>query len=111
MPCFHNVLAGVDLSGCQSPAAADLGPTARDTVHRAVWLARKTSARLTFFAALSAPEQALSAPEETTGPGDVGTVADLAARVLDDLIRQARASGLVLVVRRRRDPAAPSMQD
>jgi len=47
MSCFKNILVGIDLSHCARLAPDALTPGAREVFRRSVWLAQRTSGKLT----------------------------------------------------------------
>jgi universal stress protein E len=94
MPCFKNILVGIDLSHCQRLALDALGPVAHDVFQRAVWLAQQTGGRLTFFSALNLTEEVFLMLEEKHRLVLIRKIEDEASGVLADLVRKADAAGV-----------------
>ncbi len=79
MHVFRNVLVSVDLTRGHDFHPSASGNPGKEAVHTAFWLARKSSAHLTFFSVL---------------PGDGSVPAGPAREILSNLAGQAEASGL-----------------
>ncbi len=96
MSIFRNILVGVDLTQYD---ATTLQPSAvaRTVVRQALWLAGKTSARLTFFSALDLAIEALPQMEETDFRYLTTTAEQSAAKILHGLVEQARGKGIEAV--------------
>lgn len=52
MQRFRNILVGIDLSDADRLVSPELSPSSRAAVDQAIWLAKQTGARVTFFTAL-----------------------------------------------------------
>jgi universal stress protein E len=93
MSLFLNILVGVDLSQYDTDT---LQPSlvARAVVNQALWLAPKTSSRLTFFSALDLSPEALPQIEQADFHYLTTTAEQTAAKVLHGLVEQARAKGI-----------------
>lgn len=57
MQRFRNIVVGVDLSRADRLAASELSPPTQEAVTRAIWMASRLSAELTFFAVLDVSAQ------------------------------------------------------
>jgi universal stress protein E len=93
MSLFRNVLVGVDVTQYD---AATLQPSAvaAAVVRQAMWLGAKSSARLTFFAALDLSLETLPQLERTDYHYLTTSAEQNAAKVLRGLVQQARAKGI-----------------
>ncbi len=94
MSAFRNVLVGIDLSRCTSPAFDALGSIAQEATRRAIWVARETGATLTFFSALDEAGQAWHLIEEEDRAPAARTVDAIARQALAGLVQQAREQGV-----------------
>ncbi len=94
MSCFQNILVGIDLSHCAELAAAALPTVAQDLFRRSVWLAQKTSGRLTFLSVLNLTEEVLLELEEKHRIGVLWKIEDEAGQVLAHLVQKAGESGV-----------------
>lgn len=92
MPRFRNILVGVDLSQPNRFVSSALPPPGVEAVERAMWLAKRNSARLTFFYALDVS----AATERMILESDGGkeTVLDEARDVLNELAARATTEGV-----------------
>jgi universal stress protein E len=93
MGLFKNILVGVDIAQAKKPSAEGLSPLAREAVLRGIDLARRNSAKLTFFSALNISEEVLRHLEAADQQLVAQSVADTADKVLHDLVKQAAAEG------------------
>ncbi len=93
MSLFRNILVGVDLSQ-YDPATLQPSRVARAVVQQALWLAPKTSARLTFCSILDLGLEALPQIEQADFHYLTTTAEQTAAKVLRSLVDQARAKGI-----------------
>jgi len=57
MQRFRNIVVGIDLSRADRLAASELNPPTQEAVTRAIWMASRLSAELTFFAVLDVSAQ------------------------------------------------------
>lgn len=93
MQRFRNILVGVDLSRGDRLAAAELNAPTQEAVTRAIWLASRQSAELTFFSALD-----VSAHTQELLRDDLEkvseTVEDAAGAVLAELVERAGREGV-----------------
>ncbi|MGH7224172.1 MAG: universal stress protein, partial [Gemmataceae bacterium] len=96
MSLFHNILVGVDLSQYDT-ATFQPSPIARQVASHALWLADKTSARLTFFSALDLGIEALPLLEESDLHYLTTGAEQTAAKILRGLVQQARDKGIEAV--------------
>ncbi|MDB5387978.1 MAG: UspA protein [Planctomycetaceae bacterium] len=89
----QNILVGVDLSHGDHLISTDLTDAARTVVDRAIELASKSGANLTFFAAIDLPPHTLEyyEDEDPNALLDLGNKAD---KVLDGLVQKAIGSGV-----------------
>lgn len=96
MSLFRNILVGVDLTQYDA-ATFQPSTVARQVVRNALWLAGKTSARLTFFAALDLGIEALPQIEPMDVHYLTTTAEKTAAKILRGLVEQAREKGIEAV--------------
>jgi universal stress protein E len=96
MQPFRNILVGVDLSQYDA-SSFQPSAVARDVVRQALWLAGKTSARLTFFAALEFASEALPQLEETDFRHLATKAEHNAQKILSGLVEQAKGRGIEAV--------------
>ena len=89
---FKNILVGVDLSQADRFVSSELPPPSVEAVERALWLAKRNSARLTFFYALDVSAAAERMIVESDGGKE--TVLDEAQDVLKELAARAIAEGV-----------------
>ncbi|MGC8639936.1 MAG: universal stress protein [Isosphaeraceae bacterium] len=94
MSCFRNILVGIDLSHCARLAPDALGPIVSEVFERSVWLARRTSGRLTFFSALNLTEELLFMLEEKHRVVVIRKIEDEASQVLAALVQKASEAGV-----------------
>jgi universal stress protein E len=94
MSCFQKILVGIDLSHCARLEPGALPPTALDLFRRSVWLAQRTSGKLTFFSALNVTEEVLLMLEEKHRLVVLRKIEDEASAVLADLVQKAGARGV-----------------
>jgi universal stress protein E len=94
MSCFKNILVGIDLSHCARLSFDALTPVAADVFLRSVWLAQRTSGRLTFFSALNLPEELLLMLEEKHRFVVIRKIEDEASQILAELVQKATQSGV-----------------
>jgi len=90
---FRNILVGVNLSHADRLAAADLNPPTEEAIKRALWLAEKLSARVTFFAALDLSAHTLELLGDDSAAASKN-VEDEANQVLAALVERAKAVGV-----------------
>jgi universal stress protein E len=93
MQPFGNILVGIDLTQFDA-ATFQPSAVAREVVHQALWLAKQTSARLSFFAAVDIVSEALPHLEDTDFRHLANTVEHNAQKILRGLVAQARAQGI-----------------
>ena len=86
---LRNILVGVDLVGGDLLATSDLSIPTREAVDQAVWLARHTSAELTFFAAIDVSAHAQELLRERYEHAS-RNVQDLTNQALDELVKHAQ---------------------
>lgn len=93
MSLFRNVLVGIDVSQFDS---ATLQPSrvARAVVDQALWLASKTSSRLTFFSVLDLGLESLPQIEQADFHYLTTNAEQTAAKLLRVLVEQARSKGI-----------------
>ena len=93
MSPFQNVLVGIDLLQADSVGSTNFSPPVEEAIKHGLWLAEKSSASVTFFAAVDMPEDDLYSLE-----GDETRVASQlqrsGQRALDHLIQRAKDRGL-----------------
>lgn len=96
MQPFRNILVGVDLTQYD---ATTLQPSAvaGKVIHRALWLAGKTAARLTFFSAVNLTPEALPYLEESDRRQLAQTTEHAAGKILSGLVERARGQGIEAV--------------
>jgi universal stress protein E len=89
----QNILVGVDLSHGDHLISTDLTVAARTVVDRAIDLASKNGATLTFFSAIDLPPHTLEYYEDEDPKAllDLGNKADIA---LQELVKQALSRGV-----------------
>jgi universal stress protein E len=93
MSLFRSILAGVDLTQYDA-ATCQPSPVAAQVVRQALWLAAKTSARLTFFSALDLTLETLPQIEQTDFHYLTSTAKSTAAKILRSLVQQAQTNGI-----------------
>jgi universal stress protein E len=93
MSFFRNILVGVDLTQYDA-ATLQSSAVAAAVVRQALWLGAKTSARLTFFAALELSLEALPQLERTDYHYLTTSAEQTAAKILRGLVQQAREKGI-----------------
>lgn len=96
MSHFHNILVGVDLTQYDATSFQP-STVARGVVRQALWLAGKTSARLTFFSALDLGIEALPHLDDTDFRYLTTGAEQTAAKILRNLVQQARDKGIEAV--------------
>jgi universal stress protein E len=93
MQPFKNILVGVDLSQ-YDPTTLRPGAVAHTVIRKALWLAEKTSARLTFLSALHLTEENLPHLD----PADLrlltNTAQHNAGKILGDIVSEAQKRGI-----------------
>jgi universal stress protein E len=93
MQPFNNILVGVDLSQYDATTLRP-GVVANAVVRKALWLAEKASARLTFLSALNLTEESLPHLD----PADIrlltNTAQQNAGKILGDIVREAQKWGI-----------------
>lgn len=97
MKRFKSILVGVDLTDGERLVSSNLKEPSREAVERAIWLAKASSAHLTFFYVL--PSWAANREASPTVSLDEGcgnrTVEDHAKEVMRNLVDQARSQSVV----------------
>jgi universal stress protein E len=94
MSHFQNLLVGIDLSHCARLSFDALPPVALDLWRRSVWLAQRTSAKITFFGALNLTEELLLMLEEKHRLVVIRKIEDEASAVVGELVQKARETGV-----------------
>jgi universal stress protein E len=96
MQPFRNILVGVDLTQYD---AKTLRPSAvaGEVVHRALWLAGKSAAHLTFFSALNLTSEGLPYLDESDRRQLAQTTEQAAGKILGGLVEQAHGQGIEAV--------------
>ncbi len=94
MSCFKNILVGIDLSHCARLSLSALPPVVEDVFRRSVWLAQRTSGKLTVFAALNLTEEFLLMLEEKHRLVVIRKIEDEADQVLTGLVQKAIDCGV-----------------
>jgi universal stress protein E len=93
MQPFNNILVGVDLSQ-YDPTTLQPGVVAQTVIRKALWLAKKTSARLTFLSALNLTEENLPHLD----PADMrllkSTAQRNAGKILSTIVKEAQQRGI-----------------
>lgn len=89
---FKNILVGVDLSHGDRFVSRELPPPSVEAVERALWLARRNSAHLTFFYSIDVSAAAQRIIEESEGVKE--SVLKECQDVLSELVAQADAEGV-----------------
>ena len=92
MQRFKNIIVGVDLSQTDRFVSDELPPPSVEAVERALWLAKRNSARLTFFFSLDISAAAQRMIEESDGGKE--TVLEEADQILQELVAKANAAGV-----------------
>ena len=92
MQRFKNIVVGVDLSQTDRFVSDELPPPSVEAVERALWLAKRNSARLTFFFSLDISAAAQRMIEESEGGKE--TVLEEARQILQELVDRANAEGV-----------------
>jgi universal stress protein E len=93
MQPFRNILVGIDLTQYDA-ATLQPSPVASEVVHRALWLAGKMSARLTFLSALNVTNEALPHLTEADRQQVAHTVQQTGDKILGELVQKASAEGI-----------------
>ena len=97
MKRFKSILVGVDLADGERLVSSNLKEPSKEAVERAIWLAKASSAHLTFYYVL--PSWAANQDASPAVPLDEGydkrTVEDHAKEVMVNLVDQARSQGVV----------------
>jgi universal stress protein E len=93
MSLVRNILVGVDLSQFD-PETFEPSPVARAVLDRALWLAPKISAHLTFFSVLDLGLESLPQIEQADFHYLTTNAEQSAAKLLRSLVGQARAKGI-----------------
>lgn len=93
MSQFCNILVGVDLSQ-YDPVTFQPSLVARAVVKQALWLAGKTSARVTFFSVLDLGLETVPQMEQADFHYLTTSAEQAAAKILRALVEQARAQGV-----------------
>jgi universal stress protein E len=92
---FKNVLVGIDLSHSGPSGQSDLGAPVQEAVRQAVALAEKSSAKLTFFAAIEVPGQIRYLDLLSEEPLDLKQALTARANaVLANLVQDCEAKGI-----------------
>ncbi len=91
MPTFTNILAGIDLT---EVPGFDVSQLPREPIDHAVWLAKRSGARLLLLAALNISEEALHHLEEEQRTHVRRTVEERANGALAELVARARREGV-----------------
>lgn len=89
----QNILVGVDLSHGDHLVSTDLTVAARTVVNRAIELASRSGASLTFFSAIDLPAHTLEYYEDED-PNALLEIGGKADKVLNGLVSEATASGV-----------------
>jgi universal stress protein E len=98
MSPFRNILVGVDLTHYDATTFQP-SAVAQAVVRQALWLAAKTSARLTFFAVLDLSMESLPQLDETDFRYLTTAAEQSATKILRGLVQQARDQGIEAVER------------
>jgi universal stress protein E len=96
MSLFRNVLVGVDVTQYDATTFQP-SAVAHEVVRKALWLASKTSSRLTFFSTLDLSLETLPQIEQADFHYLTSTAEQTAAKILRGLVQQARAQGIEAV--------------
>jgi universal stress protein E len=91
VPCFTNILAGIDLTDAPR---FDVSQLPREVIDHAVWMAKLAGARLLFFSVLNISEEALRQLEEEQRTRVRRTVEERANAALAELVARARQQGV-----------------
>jgi universal stress protein E len=94
VPPFTNILVGIDLTEVPHFDVTRFGRGPRELIDHAIWLAKRSGARLLFFSALNLTEEALHHLEEEQRTHVARTVEELANRALDELVTRAQSEGV-----------------
>ncbi len=94
MSCFKNILAGIDLSHCARLSVSALPAVVEEVFRRSVWLAQRSSGKLTFFSTLNLTEEFLLMLEEKHRLVVIRKIEDEADQVLTELIQKASDCGV-----------------
>ncbi|HQU42101.1 MAG: hypothetical protein B7Z73_00395 [Planctomycetia bacterium 21-64-5] len=93
MAPFEKVLVGVDLLQADGVGSTNFSPPVAEAIKHGLWLAEKSAASVTFFAAIDLPEETIA----SLG-GDAahmaGQLRTSGGRALDHLVHEAQARGL-----------------
>ena len=98
MKQFHNILVGVDLFHADPLGSTHFRPAADDAIERAIWLAERQKARLTFFSAVDIPQSGQYLLEDDRRRVVYHTQ-KTGEQVMDQLVRRARDRGITAVGR------------
>ncbi len=97
MKRYKSILVGVDLADGERLVSSNLKEPSKEAAERAIWLAKSSSAHLTFYYVL--PSWAANRDASPAVPLDEGydkrTVEDHAKEVMVNLVDQARSQGVV----------------
>lgn len=93
MPRFQNILVGVDLLQADQAGSASFSPPVEEAIKHGLWLAEKTSASITFFAAVEVPQDDRYSQQPDEGP--LAQRIERAGRAaLEQLVERAGARGV-----------------
>jgi universal stress protein E len=93
MSLFKSVLVGIDLLQADGVGSTRFSPPVEEAIKHGLWLAEKSSASLTFFAAVDVPEDDLYSLE-AGGTGVASELQRSGRRALDHLVNSAKQRGL-----------------
>ncbi|HWB09317.1 MAG TPA: universal stress protein [Pirellulales bacterium] len=98
MSLFKSVLVGIDLLQADGIGSTNFSPPVAEAIKHGLWLAEKSSASVTFFAAVDMPEDELYSLE-ADGTRVAGELRQSGKRALDHLVNSAKQRGLAAKAR------------
>jgi universal stress protein E len=90
MPQFDNILVGIDIAQLKPQDELTFSPPIEEAIRQGLWLARKTSAGLTFLSVLDASEHSPDWSGDADHAHIIGDLERVANDVLDRLVEQAQ---------------------
>jgi len=90
---YKSILVGIDPLQALHAGAIKFNPPVEEAIKQATWLAEKSQAQLTFFAAMDVPEDDLYLSESELA-GVTSRLSKFGSEVLNELVGQAKARGI-----------------
>lgn len=90
---YKSILVGIDPLQALHNGAIKFRPPVEEAIKQATWLAEKSHAQLTFFAAMDVPEEDLYLSESELA-GVTSRLRQFGAEVLSELVARAQARGI-----------------